>query len=210
MIIKERNIRFAKLISLVLHPVFMPSLGLLVVFNTSVYFNTILIWQVKSIMLISVFVLTCLFPILNVVFLYKKEMVRSVYLETKEERNLPYLFTVIFYILLYYLLKQLQLPPLFYLLILGSTLAAVLALIINLKWKISAHMIGIGGVIGAVIGIAERYSENLNITLMILILCAGVLGYSRLKLKAHVPAQVYTGFITGLLSILLLVLATPA
>jgi membrane-associated phospholipid phosphatase len=36
------------------------------------------------------------------------------------------------------------------------------------------------------------------------LLIAGLLGYARLKLEAHTPAQVYSGFAIGLISMFLL------
>jgi len=144
---------------------------------------------------------------MNVLFLKRKGWINSIYLETIEERKLPYLFTVIYYIVLYYFLKELQLPPILYLLFLGSTLATIMVLIINLRWKISAHMTGIGGVIGAIIGLSERLMIDLNNTMMVLFLIAGLVGSSRLYLNAHSPAQIFTGFFLGLSCFLFLILS---
>jgi membrane-associated phospholipid phosphatase len=91
--------------------------------------------------------------------------------------------------------------------ILGTTIAAIITLLINLRWKISAHMVGIGGVLGAVIGISERFMQNLNGTIIVLFLVAGMIGYARLKLDAHTSLQVYAGFATGFGCLLLMIIA---
>jgi len=92
------------------------------------------------------------------------------------------------------------------LLLLGATFALVLTMLINLKWKISAHMVGIGGVIGAIIGLSMRLFVDYRLIIMILIIVAGLIGSSRMLLNAHSPAQIYFGFGVGISSQLLLFL----
>ncbi len=197
----------AKAASFIFHPLLMPLYGLLLILHSSTYLANGISPSVLRITLLTVFIFTCLLPLMNVLFLKRKGWINSIYLETKEERKLPYLFTVIYYIVLYYFLKELQLPPILYLLFLGSTLAAIMVLIINLRWKISAHMTGMGGVIGAIIGLSERLMIDLNNTMMALFLIAGLVGSSRLYLNAHSPAQIFTGFFLGLSCFLFLILS---
>ncbi|MBL4754641.1 MAG: hypothetical protein JKY52_13740 [Flavobacteriales bacterium] len=198
--------KFPKLISTVFHPLFMPLMGMLLVFNSSSYINSSIPKNIQWVTLFTIFIFTCLFPMLNILYLHRKGLINSVYLETREERQLPYGITIAFYFILYYFLKELQLPPVLYLVILGSTLASVMAFIINLKWKISAHMIGIGGMIGAILGISERLTLDLNSILIALFCIAGLIGFSRLRLKAHSPFQIYLGFFVGMGSVLLMVI----
>ena len=198
--------RGPKLISIVFHPLFMPLLGLILVFNCSTYFSAGIPRAGQWITLLLVFVFTCLMPVLNVLYLHHKGLVGSIYLESKEERRVPYGITVAYYLIVYYLLKELQLPPILYLIILGSLLASVLTFLINLKWKISAHMIGIGGLTGMILGISERLTLDLNTTLMALFMVAGLLGYARLRLNAHNPPQIYAGFLVGMGSLLIMIL----
>ena len=107
--------------------------------------------------------------------------------------------------MLYYFLKPIFLPPVIYMMMLGSAFTIAVALLVNLKWKISAHMIGIGGVLGTVVGISIRFSEPLISTIMALFICAGLVGFSRLQLNAHSSAQVYSGFLLGFLSLCLFI-----
>jgi len=196
----------AKLVSTIFHPLFMPLLGLILVLNSSTYISSSMPLNMQWVTLLTVFVFTCLLPLLNVLYLRRKGFVNSVYLETRNERRLPYAITVIYYIILFYFLKELQLPPILYPIILGCTLATVVAFVVNFKWKISAHMIGIGGIIGMILGISERLTLNLNATLMLLFIIAGLIGFSRLRLNAHSPFQVYSGFLVGVGCLLLSIL----
>lgn len=72
--------------------------------------------------------------------------------ETKEERQWPLLFSAIIYFLMYYCLNNLNVVPTFiYLFIVGAIVQTIVAGIINLTSKISLHMIGIGGLCGALL-----------------------------------------------------------
>jgi membrane-associated phospholipid phosphatase len=82
----------------------------------------------------------------------------------------------------------------------------VITLIVNLKWKISAHMIGLGGVTGAITAISQKFSIDLLFVLLLLIFISGIVGWARLYLYAHKPSQVYTGFVVGFLCLFLLII----
>jgi hypothetical protein len=70
--------------------------------------------------------------------------------------------------------------------------------IISLWWQISAHAAGIGGMIGALSGIAVLFGETTLFTpLLCLIILAGYLISARLALNAHTPKQVGLGFLLG-------------
>lgn len=71
--------------------------------------------------------------------------------------------------------------------------------VINLKWKVSIHMLGMGGIVGTIIGLILRYQVDAIQLVMALVILSGVVGYSRLRLDAHTPLQVYVGFVLGTL-----------
>ena len=127
-------------------------------------------------------------------------------MKTKEERKIPYFAAVIFYFTEFYLLKKADMPQLLLAVMAGVTLLAVIVLLINLFWKISAHMAGIGGLIGILLVISFSRQINLQLILIVLFFIAGLIGFSRLKLSAHNPAQVYLGFLIGVFSQLVLFL----
>ncbi|MCK4288907.1 MAG: hypothetical protein KAW86_06865, partial [Bacteroidales bacterium] len=88
----------------------------------------------------------------------------------------------------------------------GATFLLIITLIINFFWKISIHMIGIGGMLGTLIGLSFLWMIDIPFLIILLILCSGITGFARLKLNAHNPAQVYTGFVIGTSFMLLLFL----
>jgi hypothetical protein len=60
-------------------------------------------------------------------------------------------------------------------------------------------MLGIGGLIGAIIGISHRFQFDHSNLIMLLLIFAGLIGFARLKTHSHNYRQVYVGFLLGFL-----------
>ncbi len=150
--------------------------------------------------LLIVVIATLLFPLINLFFLKKAGFISNYHLHIRRERIAPTITTIIYYCLGYYLIKQARLPISVYSLYVGVIVAALLALLISLRWKISMHAIGIAGVTGGVYGLFKIH-HFVNFPLLItLIFITGWVMSSRLVLKAHTPAQVYAGAVLGFLT----------
>jgi membrane-associated phospholipid phosphatase len=54
-----------------------------------------------------------------------------------------------------------------------------------------------GGLLGTLTGFSMRFDYNISIIIFSLILLSGIIASSRLKLNAHTPFQVYSGFTLG-------------
>ena len=89
---------------------------------------------------------------------------------------------------------------------LGATLLSIMSLVVNFYRKISLHMIGIGGFTGLFLGLALNFGINLTIEVTAAIMLAGVIGFARLKSDSHDPAEIYSGFIMGALTMTLLMM----
>ena len=193
---KKENL-FSKIISYLFHPLLLPTFGLLLTFNL----NEIGLWiaspEMRLFLYAVTFTVTFLLPLLNAFFLLKMKYISSLEMKTKEERKIPYLISAFLYFSEYYFLLKWDVPLLIKALMLGATLLVVSVLLINLFWKISAHMVGIGGLCGMMIAISYRLQINLHFVLIALFLIAGLIAFSRLKLSSHNPAQVYVGFLLG-------------
>ncbi len=194
----------AKLISVLLHPLLMPTYGFALIFYTRNYISLFTPADAKLIIIGITFLFTFILPALNALLLLKIGRINSLEMETTSERTMPYGSTAMYYFALFYLFHNKELPGVFKVLILGAAISITLSFIINFKWKISAHTVGIGGIAGAALGIIYRLQLDLHVILMLALLLAGILASARLKLKAHTPAQVYTGFLLGFMVELLL------
>ncbi|MGD9930060.1 MAG: phosphatase PAP2 family protein, partial [Mangrovibacterium sp.] len=118
-------------------------------------------------------------------------------MDKNTDRIVPMLFSAIFYYMGYYYLGRIPIYPVYRVFLISSVLTIILLLVITLRWKISAHMAGIGGLIGAIIALSLRLGINSSLLLAVLIGVAGLVGSSRLLLGKHNPQQIYAGFFLG-------------
>ncbi len=189
--------KLAKVISYLLHPLFMPIYSFFLLFHYNTYLNYSIAPIVKKVLYTIIFFNTIIAPASISYFLVKKGTIKSIEMDTKEERLIPFLTTSIFFIFSCILLYSFPVPRIFFLIILGATISVILAFFINISWKISTHMIGIGGVIGILLGMSQRMLIDLQMPVIVGFLCVGILGSARLKLEAHTPMQIYSGFLIG-------------
>jgi len=144
----------AKIISIIFHPLFMPVYGVLLLFFISGTFLSYLPGIVKRIVFIIIAVNTIILPLSVVPFYISQKIIKSVHMDTSRERIIPLTLNGFFFYLGYYLLNRLQVTDLIKVYMLASFSVVVVTLLVSLKWKISIHMIGIGGLTGAIISIS--------------------------------------------------------
>lgn len=189
----------ATLISYLFHPLLTATYGCLLVFfgmKGSIYYVFTPL-KMKLAITVTVFAFTVLLPALNMLILYKLNYISSMKLENRRERIFPLIMTSICYFGLYYMIYDLSVWPAIKLFILGGGLCILSAAIIHLWWQISAHMIGIGGLVGIMLALGWVLQMPVFAVLSLCLLLAGLIGFSRLFLNAHTPHQVYAGFIFG-------------
>ncbi|MGC6470320.1 MAG: hypothetical protein ACON4E_03510 [Flavobacteriales bacterium] len=189
--------KLAQLISIIGHPLFMPSyaFGLLISFNP--YINMMISDSTKKILFIVLFLFTIVLPVLTAVTMKQFKLIDSIFMRNAEERKWPFTFTLIWYYIALQLISKMYIPQSFLLLMVGAISVIGVAIIITLRWKVSIHMLGIGGVVGAIIGISQRFQFDHSPLIIGLIFMAGLIGYARLKTNSHSYQQVYTGFLLG-------------
>ena len=184
-----------KIVSILFHPVFVPTITVFLV--VKIYSNIIILENQAGIILIGTCVFSLILPLLSVFILLLTKKIDSLEMPKKEERFLPILFASIWMILGFYFMKEIfSYAPIMKSIYLGAIYVMLIALLITKKWKISLHMLAIGGATGVFIMLEFLFGQNLML-LLITILISGILGYSRLSLKAHSLSQIYAGFIVG-------------
>lgn len=150
-------------------------------------------WRIVAMLLTS----TVFIPITMLLFLTKLGTIKSMRMEDQKERNWPLLLTALVYFSSFYFLQGNRIPVFIKLFLLGATMGILFSLLINLRWKISLHMIGIGGLCGGIV-VAILLSGGGNALLLVLLfIVSGMLGTARLYLEAHSAAQIFAGFMIG-------------
>ena len=190
--------RFHKLISTILHPIVIPTIGVMLYF---LLISNNFSQDQKLTILSLVFVVSYLFPLLTLIVLKKTRIIKSYQPESIKERKLPIaLMTIVFYLFgnsLNSIPNLRDLSLLFHATSLGLFLIYIL---FYLKIKASIHLLSFGISVGFFMVLSIDYAQSFTIVIIMIILLAGLLASARLHLKAHTPKDIYVGFFTGVLA----------
>lgn len=183
----------SRIVSAIAYPLFIPTYG--VVLYSLLYSRLTPAIPTAAYIYYCVltFLITGLIPLVGILILIRKKVVTDIYITDARERRIPYIITLsCFCIWCYLAIKYMHVAPAFRLSAVGATMALCIVNLINPYWKISAHLAGIGGLIGGFI----LYQPLVG---CILLGIALLLMYARLNLDAHTPLQVVCGWLLGLL-----------
>ena len=188
--------KISMVFSILLHPVFMPTITFFVLLNEVEFFN-ILFSGIKNLLYSIIIIFTFVLPLIVSFLLLKLKRIKSLEMEKKEERNSPLFYTILIMILGFSFFKTTAyLSPHLCSIYLSLVIILTLAFLITKKWKISLHMLGIGGATGSFIAMNIVFG-NLYYWIIIFFFLSGLLAFSRLDLHAHNKIQVYIGFFLG-------------
>jgi hypothetical protein len=191
----------ANFLSTALSPLLMPTYGVFMVLWVSVL--CLLPYGTRVSVLLVCMGITCILPLIFLSVLRHFKLVKDLHVEKREQRFIPYMFTALCYTVAAYYLYYCHSPQWFVMFMVGSAVTVLIMALINLKWKISAHMAGIGGVVALVyqIHVQGLSAFDLFWMLCITIMVAGLLGSARLVLNRHDAWQVLAGVVVGFLSV---------
>ena len=206
----------ASFFTLLFHPLLMVTYMLVVLLVVNPYQFGVHSIVEQGRLVLLVFVSTFAMPTLALVLMRSLRMVDSLQLEDRKQRIGPYIITGTFYLWMFINFKHNQsIPHSLTVVTLGATIALFIAFFCNNFTKISAHAVGMGGLVGMSVVNSmffsfDTFSLNTwvfgpmefssNFVIMVAIVLAGIVCTSRLLLKAHTPAQVYGGLASGVVS----------
>jgi membrane-associated phospholipid phosphatase len=190
---------FATLISALFHPLMILTYGL--VLALSFTYLSVYPLSLRTTILAFTFLSTSLLPSLLIALLIRANVVSNAELTHRNERFIPYLIFILSYLICLFYLYRMRMPIWLLATIVAACCSLLLALAINFFWKISAHSIAIGSLLGAVSALSSILHTDVTPALSPLILIAGLVLSSRLYLNRHTPAQVYAGFLFGFVSL---------
>ena len=184
--------QISRVLSVLLHPLLMPLItvwAVLAVDPNLGYFLPNSRWIMYSMLA----VMTVAFPITSSMLLLRAGVLSSLEMPTRQERIAPYVMTLMYFGMAYYLLRRTPLHPAVNAIFFGILIAMAATLIITIWWKISAHMVGIGGLLGALIGLSMIHGLFLLPMIALVVMVAGVLGTARLYTSDHTQGQIIAG-----------------
>ncbi len=182
-----------------MHPLIMPTVGVLLMFTYPTYL-TALSYEIKKAIVLIVFLSTFLAPMLIFLLFYNMRIISDLSMSTRKERPLPYMVLLVFYIGTIWLFLTFSSPvPRFVMLFLFLGGGGLIAQFVANFWiKASAHTSGISGMVTYIVFFL--YINNLETAYFVVIsaLCIGLVGTARLQLNAHTPKEVLVGTLTGM------------
>ena len=162
--------KFAKVISIIFHPLLIPTYALLLLININTHFNLVLPEKYRYLMVLFVFLTSFALPALIMLILLKVGQIKSLHMETRAERVLPLFIVALFFYGTYFLLRQATHLALFNVFMLGATLLVIACMLINYFFKISIHMVALGGMFGTFAGFALVFHLDLYFLLSVILL----------------------------------------
>ena len=189
--------KFARFISLLFHPLWMPLIIYTVARSCDPF---ILLPPAMNGFILLLLVINIVAPAVSILIMTKFGMISSIELSQRNERMGPYLLVLFYFIMSFLVLRMkatflpLEILNWFLAIILSLSLAQV----INQFWKISVHMLAQGGAFGMLLALQHLHNIPIMYFLAGSLLATGLTGYARVKLDAHTPNQVYAGFLLGL------------
>ncbi len=201
-IVADRTlIRTARVISAVFTPFSIPFLAFLILFLFS--YLRIMPIQYKLIVLGVVYCFTILMPTLTIFLFRKINGFSPEDLGERKRRFMPFMLTITSYVFCLVMMHRLNIPWYMTGIILAALIMMVICIIVNLKWKLSEHMAGVGAIVGGLVSFSALFGYNPIWWLCLFILIAGVLGTARIILQHHTLGEVLVGFVVGLICSLL-------
>ena len=189
-------LRVARVTSIVFTPFSIPFLAFLVLFLFS--YLRIMPILYKGIVLGIVYCFTILTPTITIFLFRKINGFARQELSERKKRYVPILLTIISYVFCMLMMRKLNIPWYMTGIIFVSLVISIICILVNLKWKLSEHMAGMGGIIGGLVSFSALFSYNPVVWLCLFILIAGILGSARIVLGHHTLGEVLSGFVVGL------------
>ncbi len=190
--------RWHKFISTILHPIVMPTIGILIYF----IFTPIYLDRKQQLSLLAVvFIATYIIPLLLLILLKSIGYIKSFQVHTINERRIPIFFMMTLLFILGKFFAEIstirELSYLFFGVVFGL---GIIYLLFLAEIKASLHLLSIGAAIGFFLLFQQLQNINTLPIVIVLIFLSGLLAASRLYLKAHTVKEVYIGFFIGICS----------
>jgi len=193
----------ATLITVIFHPVLIPTFGFLLLFNSDFYFS-MLTWEVKRYVLLIVLFSTGILPMLSVAILAINPKF-NINMDKSRDRIMPLLFSSVFYYIGFILLGRMKAYPIFKLFLVASVLVIIVLLVISFRWKISNHMAALGGLTGTIFALSFRSGVNPVYIILLVVLVSGIVGTARMILSKHSIGQLIAGYVLGFSTLYLVI-----
>lgn len=161
---------------------------------------------VKNYLVWVVVIYAAIVPMLSIAFMRAVGLIKSLGLHSQRSRLLPLLVGAVSYVLCAVTLSDVAVAAIIRKFVLAAACCEVLALVVTPFWKISLHLICMGGVTAMFTLLSVAGGGQHFWALVATILLSGALASARLHLGAHKPSQVAAGYFGGLVVAMLAIM----
>lgn len=192
---------FAKLISYILHPIFIPIYVVaFLVYMHPTLFSGFSAWQKMQTVVITAINMVA-FPLLAIFLTYKLGFISSIYMNTQKDRIIPYIMAGIFFFWGFTIFRQQNFyPSILPSFLLGVFLSSSMALIANIYLKVSMHAIGMAGWLALFLIMLFSNSMLMTWPLLLVVLLTGLVLTARMMLNTHTQKEIYLGLLIGIIA----------
>ena len=194
---KSWQTRLSRALSWLLHPFVVPLYVLGFMLLTDGFLSR-LPASIKSYLAWIVVLYAAIVPMLSIAFMRGLGLLKNFGLHSQRSRLLPLLVGAVCYVLCAITLSDVAVATIIRKFVLAAACCEVLALIVTPFWKISLHLICMGGVTAVFTLLSVAGAGQHFWALVATILLSGALASARLHLGAHNPSQIAVGYFGGL------------
>ena len=195
----------ARIISIIGHPIFHPTWMMIILLLSGITRFT----PGNDLTFLTITLsLTFLVPALVIVMMKKWHVIDSFEMEDRDDRLGPLFIMIMFLYVTLRFFNKFQLFSIFSFYLTTVIVVTILAFIITFFWKISLHALGWGN-LTACLFIMTTASIRMYLPCFIgSIVISGIVAAARLKLKSHSNAQIYSGFVMGFATVIIIYFVT--
>lgn len=190
----------AKVTSFIFHPLILPTYAFLLIYWT----NPLLFSNYDSLefgkIFLTIFINTFLFPVIAILLIWRLGFVKSLHMESQQERMVPYITSGAMYIWTYVVFRKSGLPEILSIVILGATITLFACFLVTIFRKVSIHTASMSCLFILTFAMCLLSQKDYTFLLLAIALLAGVVGSSRLLLGAHDINEISLGYFIGVMS----------
>ena len=191
-----RLIRPAKIITQVFSPFYAPIWALLWLLFFSTYKMFRIEYRLNILFIVVIF--TVVIPKITLYIFRKAQNLSKWMFDLRENRHIQYVVTLLSYITCVILFTRIQAPDFFRCVLIAGVIAEIVCFIINIWWKISVHLVSIGGLVGIVSAFSHRFGFEPVTPICVIIFIGGLVGSCQMFMRQHSLVQVLVGFFLGI------------
>ncbi|MBO4370813.1 MAG: phosphatase PAP2 family protein [Paludibacteraceae bacterium] len=196
--------KFANIVSWVFQPLVVPFYGLVALWFAPFFYDYAP--QTKLSLLALLAFALVLIPLLCYLLMRKIDFIKTPQADNRLERTGIYAITVFCYLVAGFILMYTHVGHVYTFVVFVMAACLMVLSVINFFWKISAHAMGMGAMLSAMLMLMWYNQTDRPFIYIVWILLTGLVCAARLQVRAHTPAQLVAGFSVGFVPLFTLLL----